>query len=249
VVASQKDIIITELKDTIADLRGFNKTLQKALDASTNQVEALTSQIAILTEKVEYLTRKLFGTSSEKLPTPGQLNLFDGMEEPGPTDGPETLVPVAVKPHTRKPKTTFDEKIKGLPVEQIEFSLSGEDAGCGYCTTPMEVIGREVVRREIELIPAKVKVLEYVSLHYGCPTCKEAGQPCIVHAPVPAGLMKHSPASPSTVSWVMYQKYHNGMPLYRQENDWKHTGFELGRGTMANWVIYCSEHYLKPIYD
>jgi hypothetical protein len=39
------------------------------------------------------------------------------------------------------------------------------------------------------------------------------------------------------------------MPLYRQQNDWKHTGFELSRATMANWVIYCSEHYLKPIYD
>jgi hypothetical protein len=47
----------------------------------------------------------------------------------------------------------------------------------------------------------------------------------------------------------MYQKYHNGMPLHRQQNDWKHTGFELSRATMANWIIYCSEHYLKPIYD
>jgi len=239
--ASAKDIVIMELKDTVADLRGIIKTLQTALDAST-------SQNALLNEKIDYLTRKLFGTSSEKLPLQGQLSLFDetGSYTADETDSP---VPVTVKPHTRKPKITFDEKIKGLPVEQIEFCLCGDDADCPYCMTLMEVIGREVVRREIELIPAKVKVIEYVSIHYGCPVCKEAGQPCIVHAPVPPGLMKHSPASPSTVSWVIYQKYHNGMPLYRQENDWKHKGYELSRGTMANWVIYCSERYLKPIYD
>ena len=62
--------------------------------------------------------------------------------------------------------------------------------------------------------------------------------------------MKHSPASPSSVAYVIYQKYANAMPLYRQEQDWKtQFGVELSRGTMANWIIYCAEHYLKPLYE
>lgn len=56
-------------------------------------------------------------------------------------------------------------------------------------------------------------------------------------------------STPSSVAWVMYQKYANGLPLYRQEKDWKQIGMELSRATMANWVIYCASQYLTPVYD
>lgn len=81
------------------------------------------------------------------------------------------------------------------------------------------MIGKEVVRKELEYIPATLKVVEYVSIHYGCPKCKqEAEKPNIIHSPVPPSLLG-SYASPSTVAWVIYQKYTNGLPLYRQEKD------------------------------
>ena len=56
-------------------------------------------------------------------------------------------------------------------------------------------------------------------------------------------------ASSSTVAWVIYQKYTNGLPLYRQEKDWLQYGFELSRTTMANWVIACTGIYLKVLYE
>ncbi|KPU43151.1 transposase IS66 family protein [Oxobacter pfennigii] len=59
--------------------------------------------------------------------------------------------------------------------------------------------------------------------------------------------MNHSLASPSSVAYVMYQKYVNSMPLYRQEKDWESHGIALSRGTMANWIIRCSEDYLYPV--
>ena len=43
-------------------------------------------------------------------------------------------------------------------------------------------------------------------------------------------------------------KYVNGMPLYRQEKDWLQYGFELSRATMANWVIECTDKYLRVLY-
>jgi len=245
--ASTKDIIIIELKDTVTQLRGIISTLETALSESTAQGKLLSEQNTLLTQKIDYLTQKLFGKSSEKMTIPGQLNLFEETPSEEPPLAP--LSPIIVTSHSRKPKTTFDEKIKGLPVEQIVHSIEGCDAECPKCAAHMTVIGQKTVRREVELIPAKVKVLEYISLSYSCPDCKEDDEPCIVNAPVPKGLMKHSAASPSTVAWVMYQKYHNGMPLNRQQNDWKHTGFELSRATMANWIIYCAGYYLKPIYD
>lgn len=61
--------------------------------------------------------------------------------------------------------------------------------------------------------------------------------------------MNHSLASPSSVAQVMYQKYVNSVPLYRQEKDWEHIGIALSRATMANWIIRCSENYLLPVTD
>lgn len=59
--------------------------------------------------------------------------------------------------------------------------------------------------------------------------------------------MNHFLASPSSVTNVMYQKYVNSISLYRQEKDWEQLGISLSRATMANWIIRCSEEYLKPI--
>ena len=65
-------------------------------------------------------------------------------------------------------------------------------------------------------------------------------------APVP--VMKKSMAAPSTVAYVMQEKFQNGVPLYRQEAYWKGQGVELRRNTMANWVIR-SARWFKPLYE
>ena len=61
--------------------------------------------------------------------------------------------------------------------------------------------------------------------------------------------MNHSLASPSSVANVMYQKYVNSVPLYRQEKDWEQMGIALSRATMANWIIRCSQDYLFPVVE
>lgn len=243
-----KDFQIMELKDTIAEQRQLISTLRIALDTSNAQTAELTAQIKLLNEQLEYMKKKLFGTSSEKSQLDEQLNLFNEAEQETNPKATEPEEATLVNAHARKPKTKLEEKIKGLPVETIEVPLNDEDLSCIQCGTQLEVIGREVVRHEIEYIPATLKVIKYVSLHYGCPECKQTDEPFFAEARVPKGLMKHSLASPSSVAWVMYQKYANGLPLYRQEKDWKQIGMGLSRATMANWVIYCAEHYLHPVY-
>ena len=47
----------------------------------------------------------------------------------------------------------------------------------------------------------------------------------------------------------MYQKYDNGLPLYRQEKDWKQYVTRINRTTLANWIIHCSQNYFQPMYD
>ena len=71
----------------------------------------------------------------------------------------------------------------------------------------------------------------------------------IVKSQVPAALVGKGPASASAVAWTMYQKYANGLPLYRQEKDWKQYGAQISRTTLANWIIHCSQNYFQPMYD
>ena len=91
-----------------------------------------------------------------------------------------------------------------------------EDRNCPYCNTPMEVIGKKVVREELRITPAKEERIQYVQEVLGCPECKKDGASVIVSAETPSPLLKHSLASPSTVAYAMYQKYVNSIPLYRQ---------------------------------
>ena len=55
--------------------------------------------------------------------------------------------------------------------------------------------------------------------------------------------------SASVVSEVMYQKYANAMPLYRQEEMWRQLGVTFSRTCMAKWVIRCAEDWLEPLWD
>ena len=158
-----------------------------------------------------------------------------------------------IREHTRKKKATHEDLFKGLKVEKVIIPLPEEDRACPVCGTQMVLIGEEYVRRELEFIPATCKVIEYYSQSYGCPSCKEGlgdtEKPVIVKSQAPKALVGKGPASASTVAWTMYQKYANGLPLYRQEKDWKQYGVQISRTTLANWIIYCSRNYFQPMYD
>ncbi len=116
---------------------------------------------------------------------------------------------------------------------------------CTRCGSEMKVIGKKYIRKEVELIPAKLVVKKYYSNTYSCKKCEKKNMPVFLHELVPAPVLPHSLESASTVSWVIYQKYVNVIPLYRHEKDWERLGYTLSRTTMANWVIRCSEDYFS----
>ena len=91
---------------------------------------------------------------------------------------------------------------------------------------------------------------------YCCPECKkEAGKKDsdtgnnLVTAKVPDALIPHSMATAPLVGHVMYQKYANAVPLYRQEKDWAQYGALLSRSRLARWINICSDEYFVPIYE
>ena len=217
-----------------------------------NTIQNLQNQVNNLTEMVLLLRKEKFGSSSEKTPkeqVPGQMSLFNEAEiEVNPSaDEP---VKKTVKGYVRtNPKTKREELIKDLPVREIPCECADDDLDCPQCGTHLKVLGKEIVREELEYIPAKLQIVRYIRYSYECPKCKRSDRPYIKKAETPTSLMNHSLASPSSVANVMYQKYVNSVPLYRQEKDWEQMGLSLSRATMANWIIRCSEDYLIPVTE
>ena len=106
------------------------------------------------------------------------------------------------------------------------------------------------VRRELEFIPAQVKVIKHVRYIYSCRHCeREEITVPVVTAPAPSPVIPGSLASPSAVAYIASQKYVQGLPLYRQEQELARQGVEISRQTMANWMIYVADRWLSLIYD
>ena len=256
---SEMEALIKLQKETIESLRQLVDSQRLTIEQLTKSHEEQTAQlnqtIANLNETIEYLKKKLFASSSERTKTdvfPGQMDLFNEAEAEADPSVPEPTLEEAVsgyKSQTKKAKATREEILAGLPVVEVPCTVPDEDRNCPYCNTPMEVIGKKVVREELRIIPAKVERIQYVQEVLGCPECKKDGASVIVGAETPSPLLKHSLASPSTVAYVMYQKYVNSIPLYRQEADWKQLGVKILRATLANRVIRCGMDYMGPVYE
>ena len=89
----------------------------------------------------------------------------------------------------------------------------------------------------------------YIATTYGCPACKETEEPQFIKDEGPSALIPGGYASSSLVSHIMYEKYADALPLYRQEKGFELLGVSISRTTMAGWIITCSQNYLKPVYD
>lgn len=214
------------------------------------EIARLQGQVNWLTEQIRLAAARRFGPSSEHTQIQEQLGIFNEAESVADPEPPEAT-PVAA--HTRKQRGKRDELWEGIPVEQIVHDLPEDQRICPDCGGPLHACGHEVLRSEVELIPAKMRKIEHVQTVYSCRHCEaDAGDNSVpmVKAHVPAPVIAGSGiASPSLVSYIICNKYALALPLYRQAQEFKRMGVTLSRQTMANWMIYASNKWLKPIYD
>ena len=259
--SSAKDIQFRELKDTISQLNTTIRTqndlilsLQQMLEERNARDNEKDRIIVNLQAQLEYFKQKLFGSSSEKRnDLPGQLNLFSEIvaeEEPAP----ELIEPEFIELNTgkkkRKPKASYDEMFANLPVCRVEVdTLTEEQKHCPVCQNRMVPIGHEEIRTEIRYTRAKLERVVYIATTYGCPVCKATEDPQFIKDEGAPALIPGSYASSSLVSHIMYEKYADALPLYRQEKGFELLGASISRTTMAGWIITCAQDYLQPVYD
>lgn len=232
----------------VKDLTKYSRAeLEDQYVKLSTQVEELSSKLAWYKEQYRLSREKRFGASSEKTDF-DQLSLFNEAEA--------EAVPLFVEP---KPEEVFGKgkKKKGhkaqitknLPVEVVEYRLSPEEQVCPECGESLHEMSKEI-HKEFKVIPAQLIVTEKVQYIYACRNCeKHNTETPIIPAPMPTPVLRNSLASPSLVSYIMTRKYMEAIPLYRQEQQFKHFGLDISRQTMANWVIRTASDWLKPLYQ
>lgn len=239
-------------EEMIELLQTVNKTQSVQIDEQTKTIKELRElvvelrgTIANLEETVREFKRKLFGSSSEILPSEEEEEEDDADRK---TMGKKEAT---VTSHKRKyqSRTSRKELYKNIPIEEVKIDVPEEKRFCPDCNAPMKHLGYKYVREEIRIIPAKVVRIHYYKETLYCPSCRQEDDSCIVEAEVPAALLKHSPASPSLIATILYEKYMMYSPFYRQQTDWNSREIPFSRATMARWCIRCSLEYLQPVYE
>lgn len=212
-------------------------------------------QIESLTQALLHARKKMFGASSEKSSGyEGQMSLFDDVEELSQQlDNEQKAVSITVKEYKRTPRKAGvrAEMLAGLPKEVVEYIINPEET-CSECGAPLKIIGKEVVRTEVEYQPAKLIVKQIIRQVAKCTKCgtKESDNPRdhFQKAAVPVKPLSHTIATPSLISHILHQKFVMGVPLNRTEQELFRMGLVLPRAVMAHWVIRCSEEWFEPIY-
>ena len=226
----------------------------ETITISRAEYDELKLQNQWLLEQLGLAKKRQFGSSSEKLQEEliGQLSLsLNEAEAYAYGTKSATAEQIAVKAHARKRQSGSITDIipEGTATEVVEHRLTEEERLCTVCGTVMEEIGKEV-HRSLQMEPARFWVREDVYYTYACKECEqETDEANLVKTPKEPVLCPGSFVSASAAAHIMTQKFVMYSPLYRLEQEFNRQGLKLSRQTMANWILYASDTWLKPIYE
>ncbi len=242
---------ITNEAKSIEQLQNENSILREKIASLENKNIELSVKLNWFEEHFRLDQHRLFGRSSEKTTCPEQQTLFNEAEALDAVKPavPEPTVEEITYTRKKKQKGHREEMLKDLPVETIEYKLPEDQQICDVCGGILHEMSTETTR-ELKIIPPQVTVVENIRYVYGCRDCeKNETTTSIVTAPMPKRALPGSIASPETMAYIMTQKFMYGVPLYRQEQNWKQLDVEISRQTMANWLVSVSGRWLSIMFE
>ena len=210
---------------------------EKHLQNNRTKITEQQRYIALLEEYLRLAKAQKYGPSSEKLAFQGDL--FDEAELEVTLS--ELEAELHEEDHVRpKSKTRQRGFSPSLARVRIELTLS-EDEKAGAARTFFTK-----VKEELEFIPAKLQVLEYWQERAVFEQAN--GEDTLLSAQRPVHPLGKCFASITLLAQIIIGKYADGLPLYRQEAQFKRYGADLSRSVMAAWVVRLG-HLINPLID
>ena len=223
------------------------RLLEQQLAQSNQQIEALT-------EQVRQLTKALYGSKSEKSKyqaPDGQGSLFEddpsfSESEHTEEQSTSTVMYTVVRKLHKKRNDSFRD---GMEIEEIHHHP--ENTQCDCCLGQMTEAGTTIAREEAKFIPAIMKRIQHIEHAYECKHCKmDATQKAqMKRGKAPQAAIQRSIAGPTVLAKLIYDKFIQYLPLYRQVKEWERYGLHTNDKNLSNWVIRAAEDWLLPIYE
>jgi transposase len=199
--------------------------------------------------RVGQLEKQIYGPTSDRAPSTEQnlskeqilMSLF-----PPPAETPATSE-VAVEgdgAQTEKEKAPRQRQMStpaARALETVTERLEPAEKVCPHCGKDKCEIGCEKSER-FEYIPAKIIRHEIIRPKLACP-CGDGGVSIAPLAPTP--VEKGYPG-PGLIAQVMLAKYHDHLPLYRQEQQFARLGVNFPRQMLCDWVRHGAT-WLQPV--
>jgi transposase len=226
----------------------------RILPKTTEELEAIIqpyeSRIEYLEQRISVLEKMIFAPRSEKRRLEEgeggtQLHLFNEAEALAEPKAEQA--PVTVPEHTRqRPKRK--PLPENLPRIEVLHDIDESEKVCA-CGAELSRIGEDVCEK-LDIIPAKIQVIRHIRPKYACKSCEgvETEGPAVKIAPPPAQIIPKGIATPGLLAHVAVSKYADGLPLYRQEKIFERIGVEIGRSTMAGWMVMAAQG-CSPVMD
>lgn len=210
-----------------------------------NNVEQLNHNIELLTEQIKINNQRKFGRSTEITSSLFEVQQFDlAFNEAEATVDETVEEPTEKQLPKKKQKGAKENSLKKITnhrevlIEMTDTELNEKYGEGKWKKLPMETIVK------LEHHPAYFEVVTYKIGVYA-----KNDNETIVRAEKPKELLPGSIVTPSLMSSILFAKYVNAVPLYRQEQAYQSSDVFISRQNMANWTIKMSDLYFKVYYD
>ena len=216
----------------IAVLEAENARMAAEVHRMTSTLKARDLLIEALRMRIAKLQRQRFGPSSEKVEREiAQLELAledlqvaaaenDDVPTTDEDDAQEPPAEMPAKPR-RRPRVA-----EGTPRER---RVIGPGEACPDCGGDLRVVGEDVSEL-LDLIAAKLKVIEIARPKASCRRCER-----MVQQPAPSRPIPGSMAGPGLLAHVLVSKFDDHIPLYRQAEVFARMGADIPDTTLVDW--------------
>ena len=210
-------------------------TLEQAL----KEVEKFKREAEFYRDAYLKIRREKWGSKSESFENSDQL-VFNEIEVEGKKLEPlETETITYIRKKGRGKKKPYPESLER---EELIVDLEECQKICPHDGTRLKKIGEDLTEK-LKSYPAHHVVQTIRKFKYACDCC-EGYMAQGKHDSVLPGTI----ASPEILSFIIFSKFFQSLPLYRLEELYGLSGIKLTRGTMARWLIQSSEK-LMPIWN
>ena len=217
--------IMSQIQALLSEKDGVIKEKDEIIGKKSDVIAQQKQRIELLEEYLRLAKVNRFCASSEQT-SPAQGQLFNEAET---LAEPESEAPDLPTSDEQKKKTDRKPFAKSIPRHQVFAYLSDEEKTGAIDTFFVKV------REELDIIPAKVQILEYMQEKA---TFKDAqGNSTIKMASVTKNPIPKAMGSVNLMSYIVVSKYVDGLPLHRLEKIIQRYGGSISRATLANWMI------------